>query len=199
MHDNGATTAGPGVTNEPTTGESGGSPLGGGALSTATASTVSGGSPDATPVPAQGRLVIEGPGQIGLNESAEIEIRITGPALPVAAFNFDIVYDQRILTLEAPAPALDGLNVGNREWQCSIPPASGDVDPNPSLGRARLVCFSQGGQNAPAPRVPLLLARVSLRGVSHGETILRIEQAAAYGPDARSLGIAASETTIRAE
>ena len=67
------------------------------------------------------------------------------------------------------------------------------------MGRARLVCFSFGGEDAPAPQTPLTLATIELRGVSAGSVTLRFENVAIFTPDAEAVTVATTPATIRVE
>ncbi len=154
------------------------------------------GSP-AAPVPeAAQELIMDAPADVTSGEPVRLAIRMVGEPVPFAAFNFDIVYDQRLVELEAPEANVDGLNTGGREFQCALPPPSGDVDPDPGVGRARLVCFSFGGEDAAAPVTPMTVAHVTLRGTAPGEATLHAENVALYGPDASAIPIGASSVRI---
>lgn len=155
-------------------------------------------SSNATPE-AQLRVVLAESSGVVVNGTVASTVRLEGDIRDVAAFNFDIVYDQRLVTLDAPGPNLDALNVGIRRWQCDLPPANGDVDPDPTIGRARLVCFSFGGPDGPAPETPLTIATVTVRGVSRGLTALRLENIAVFGPDAHAITVDASPATVQVE
>lgn len=147
------------------------------------------------PVPTQ-ELIIDAPPDVTSGEPVRLAVRMVGESVPFAAFNFDIVYDQRLVELEAPEANVDGLNTGGREFQCALPPSSGDVDPDPDVGRARLVCFSFGGEDAAAPVMPMTVAHVTLHGTAPGEATLHAENVALYGPDASAIPIGASSVRI---
>jgi hypothetical protein len=167
------------------------------ATAEALTATPGSGSPSAKPAPqAQVRLILSGPESLGAGETAELEIRLEGEVEPIAAFNFDIVYDQRLVTLDAPVPPVDALNIGDRQFQCSLPQPSGDIDPDPNVGRSRLICFSFGGESAPAPQTPLTLATVTLHGVSAGDATLTFENVAVFSPDAKGIAVHAPSKEI---
>jgi hypothetical protein len=139
-----------------------------------------------TPVPAV-HLTLSGSDNVAIGSTVQLEIRLEGEVESVAAFNFDIVYDQRLVTLDAPEPAQ--LDTGQRQFQCNLPQASGDIDPDPNIGRARLVCFSFGGESAPAPQTPLTIAAITLRGVSAGNATLTFENVGVFSPNAKGIPV----------
>lgn len=144
------------------------------------------------------QLATDGPTMMHINETIELGIQIDGAALGVAAFNLDIVYNQRVLMLETPKASLS-LNLGERNWRCDLPPPTADLDPSPDVGRARLVCFSSGGEDAPAPHTPLTLAKVAVHGLDAGSTALRFENVGFFGPDARAIPVSVVDLTIDVE
>lgn len=155
----------------------------------ATPGADSGGTPPpavSTPAPSV-QLTFSGPDEVGNGDAVELDVRLEGEVESVAAFNFDIVYDKRLLTLEAPVPAQ--LDTAQRQFQCNLPQASGDIDSDPNVGRARLVCFSFGGESAPAPQTPLTLATVTLHGVSAGNATLTFDNVAVFSPDAKGIAV----------
>ncbi len=139
-----------------------------------------------TPVPAV-QLTLSGSDSVDVGSTAQLEVRLEGEVESVAAFNFDIVYDKRLVTLDAPVPAQ--LDTGSRQFQCNLPPATGDVGSDPDTGRARLVCFSFGGESAAAPQTPLTLATITLHGVSAGNATLTFENVAVFSPDAKGIEV----------
>jgi len=139
-----------------------------------------------TPVPAV-HLTLSGSDNVAVDSTVQFDVRLEGEVESVAAFNFDIVYDKRLLTLDAPVPAQ--LDTGSRQFQCNLPPATGDVGSDPNSGRARLVCFSFGGESAPAPQTPLTLATITLHGVSSGNTTLTFDNVAVFSPDAKGITV----------
>lgn len=149
-------------------------------------------------MPAQ-QLTIDAPADVTSGEQVRLAIRMVGESVRVAAFNFDVVYDQRLVVLEAPEPALDELNTAGREFNCNLPPASGDVDPDPAIGRMRLVCFSFGGVEAEAPNAPLTLATVSMRGISSGTATLQFENVAVFTPDGQPVTVSVVPATVQVE
>lgn len=150
-----------------------------------------------TPSAPKGRVVLQGPDTTAPGQNATFLVRLEGSGDGVAAFNFDIVYDQRLVTLDAPLPDLQMLNAASRQWQCNLPPASGDVDQNPNIGRARLSCVSFGGAEAPAPHTPLTLATVTVRGIAAGTAELRLQNVAVFGPDETNLPVIVSPAVLR--
>ncbi len=106
------------------------------------------------------------------------------------------MYDQTLASLGTPAANLNALNTADRAFQCDLPPASADVDPNPAIGRARLVCFSFGGVQASAPRSPLSLASVDITGTTPGTATLTFENVAFFAPDGTKIDVASQPAQI---
>jgi len=153
-----------------------------------------------TATPAGGlQLTVVGPGSVDVGSTIELSIRLQGDAVAFAAFNFDLVYDQTLVSLGAPEAALDALNTADRTFQCDLPPSSGDVDPDPQVGRARLVCFSFGGPQASAPSSPTTVATIELTGVAAGTAALTFENVAFFTPDASPITIAPNPTAVTVE
>ena len=100
---------------------------------------------------------------------------------------------------QAPAPALDVLNTGDRTFQCDLPPPSGDLDSDPQVGRARPVCFSFGGAQASAPSLPTMAATIQLTGAMPGTAELRFENVAFFTPDATPISVAPRPAIILVE
>ena len=87
--------------------------------------------PTQTPVPQNvttSNLALSAPATVSVGSTAEVDVQLTGSASDIAAFNFDLVYDQRVVSLSAPTPNLSALNVSGRDFQCNLPAASGDID-----------------------------------------------------------------------
>ncbi len=124
-----------------------------------------------------------------------IEISVEGAVERIAAFNLDVVYDQAAFTIEAIAPALDVLEVPGRDFSCNAPPPSPDVDPDPTVGRARLVCFSFGGLAAPAAETPVTIARLTVPSGT-ATPRLRFENVAIFRPDATGIPIDAPPAKV---
>jgi hypothetical protein len=153
-----------------------------------------------TATPAGGlQLTVVGPGSVDVGSTIELSIRLQGDSVGFAAFNFDVVYDQTLVSLAAPEPALDDLNTADRTFQCDLPPPSGDVDPDPQVGRARLVCFSFGGPQASAPSSPITIAAIELTGVTAGTAVLTFENVAFFTPEATPISVAPQPGTILVE
>jgi hypothetical protein len=190
-----------GSTGTPSSGDrdSGGSQTGGGgANQTPTpGSNGTGSAPGASPTPAPDRqLTLSVPASIRKGETASVPVRLTGDATQVAAFNFDIVYDQTVVSIAAPDPDLEALDTEERSFQCNLPPASGDVDPDSKVGRARLVCFSFGGASVSAPTSPTTLATLQVTGLKTGTTELTFENVAFFKPDATAVTVAAPPVSV---
>jgi hypothetical protein len=154
--------------------------------------------PTATP-PGGLQLRLVGPGSVDVGSAIELSIRLEGDAVAFAAFNFDVVYDQALVSLGTPEAALNALNTADRTFQCDLLPPSGDVDPNPQVGRARLVCFSFGGPEAPAPSSPTTVAAIQLTGTMAGSAELRFENVAFFTPDASPIAVAPQSATVLVE
>ncbi len=169
--------------------------IAGGPTAIAQATAAAGQPPTATPVPRL-QVTLGVATTVSAGSSIDLEVRVDGPATSIAAFNFDIVYDQRLLTFDAPTPDLTVLNTPDRQFQCNLPAPSGDVDPDPTVGRARLVCFSYGGTQASAPNAPLVLARITLHAVAAGQATLTFENTAVFTPDAKNVTIAAVSAQV---
>jgi hypothetical protein len=70
------------------------------------------------------------------------------------------------------------------------------VDPDPAVGRARLVCFSFGGPQGSAPSSPITVATVEGVGLKPGRAALTLENVAFFAPDGKAIDVAAERTTI---
>ena len=118
----------------------------------------------ATPV---GLTVDADPGTGGVQASASIGVALTfsvdvliSDVADLQAFNFELVYDQTILSAPTlvsgsdtdrnPDAADTFLTSTGRSWSCSPPAPSGDVDPSPSVGAAFISCFSTGVPASPS-------------------------------------------------
>jgi hypothetical protein len=145
------------------------------------------------------QLTLVAPASVGVGDTIQLSVRLEGDTVAFAAFNFDVVYDQTLVSLGAPEPALDALNTTDRTFQCDLPPPSGDVDPDPDVGRARLVCFSFGGTQASAPSSPITIATIELTGLNAGTTQLRFENVAFFTRDATSIPVAPQPATVLVE
>jgi hypothetical protein len=139
------------------------------------------------------------PASIEADDTAQVSVRLEGDPTAFAAFNFDVVYDQTLVSLDAPEPAIADLNTADRTFQCDLPPPSGDVDPDPQIGRARLVCFSFGGPEASAPSPPITVATIDLTAVQAGAAELTFENVAFFTPDATAIPIAPESGTVLVE
>jgi len=128
-----------------------------------------------------------------------VDIVVSG--LPIssslAAFNLELVYDQTVLqapTLGAPVSALDRnldvnqqfLNSTGHDFECGGVPPCGDADPDPAVGRARLLCTSIA--DAPAIAGEGVLASVTFQVVGSGTVDLRLERVAFYDTEGNPLG-----------
>jgi hypothetical protein len=116
-------------------------------------------------------------------------------ARPIAAFNFDLLYDQRRVRMETPVPEEAALETTGRDFTCNLPPPSADVEPDPATGRARLVCFSFGSGKADGVRPPLTLATVRFRLLAAGPASLSLDAARFFDREGVNLG---TTTTVGA-
>ena len=106
----------------------------------------------------------------------------------IAAFNFDLVYDQSLVRMEALEANLPALLATGRQFSCDLPAPSVDIEPAPAVGRARLACFSFGDLDAPGFSPPFVLATVTLRAVAAGSAQLVLQNAGVYSAEGTSLG-----------
>jgi hypothetical protein len=128
-----------------------------------------------------------------------VDIVVSGlPASPgLAAFQFDLVYDQRVLlapTLGAPVSALDRnpdanqeyLNSTGHDFDCGMPAPSGDGDPDSAVGAAFILCLSIA--DAPAIAGEGVLASVTFQVVGSGTADLRLDMVALCDTEVNEIG-----------
>jgi hypothetical protein len=128
-----------------------------------------------------------------------VDIVVSG--LPIssslAAFDFSLVYDQTVLQapiLEAPLSDLDRnpdanqeyLNSTGHDFDCGMPAPSGDADPDPAVGRAKLSCLSLAG--APAIAGEGVLASVTFQVVGSGTVDLKLQYASLWDTEVNEIG-----------
>jgi hypothetical protein len=126
-------------------------------------------------------------------------VSISGEPFSLGAFNLDLVFPQDAVSVQELAANLDDLNVEGREFSCSLGSSGSDLEPDPAIGRLRVVCFSFGGEAAPAPQAPTVLARFELTALHAGSVEIRLENVAVFTPDATGVTIGASPLTVIVE
>jgi hypothetical protein len=110
---------------------------------------------------------------------------LIGSVSDLQAFNFELVYDQTVVSAPTITTGPDTdrnpdaeqtfLSSTGRTWSCSPPAPSGDIDPDPNVGAARLSCFSTG--SVPGPDVgatETLLATAEFEALAEGSTALTL-------------------------
>lgn len=148
------------------------------------------GLPTATPLRPSGlTLELVVPATVPVGQTVQGQVRIRGStAERIGAFNFDLVYDESQVRLGVPAPSDAVLSGTEREFSCDLPPPSADVEPVPSVGRARLACFSFGDATLQGLESPSVLATISLRPLVPGTIALRWDAVGMFAWDGANLG-----------
>jgi hypothetical protein len=158
--------------------------------------------PTATALPPSGlTLELVAPGSTAVGTTAEAQVRIVGSGAPrVGAFNFDLVYDQTQIVLETPQANQALLDATGREFRCDLPPPSGDIEPAPDVGRARLVCFSFGDAGQDGFPAPATIATIRVRPLVSGNIALQWERVAFYTAGGATVGsIERAPATVHAQ
>jgi hypothetical protein len=110
---------------------------------------------------------------------------LIGSVSDLEAFNFELVYDQTVISAPTITTGPDTdrnpdaeqtfLSSTGRTWACSPPAPSGDIDPSPTVGAAFLSCYSTGASAGPnVGLTETLLARVEFNAVALGSSSLTL-------------------------
>ncbi len=102
------------------------------------------------------------------------------------ALNFEVVYDQTKLSAPtiSTGPDVDRnpdakqslLTSTGRSWACSPPAPTGDINSSPSIGTARLSCYSTGVPAGPGVgTTPAVLATLTFDAIAEGTSLLTLQ------------------------